>query len=266
MKTSRKFIQAAARAGYFSRGLVYSIISLFALLAAVGAGSNKDTKGALQTLLQQPFGQILVAALIMGLLGYVIWRLIQSILDADNHGAGLKGLTVRLALFVSAFTYGALALYALDLLGVWRTSQGGGSSGSPFSPLVSFVGPQLLAAGVAALFLGIALAHWWKAFTGKYEDHFDKRETPMKVLHVVAVAGLAARGMVFLVLSAMLWIGASEADSPEDDLPGVKDALQYVQDLPFGKYLLAGLAIGLFLFSVYSFFEARWRRVNADHF
>ena len=267
MDKSRKAIQAAARAGYFSRGLVYTIISLFALLAAFGSGSNKDTKGALETILQQPFGMVLIAALILGLVGFVVWRLIQSILDADDHGTGIKGLTVRLALFVSALTYGALALYALRLIGLWGSSGGdGGSSKSPLSPLVHFVGPQILAGGVSLVFLGIALAHWWKAFSGKYEKHFDENEAPMTALHVVAIAGLAARGVVFLVLSIMIWIGVAEADSPESDMPGVKDALQYVQDLPFGAYLLGGLAVGLFLFSCYSFFEARWRRVKAGNF
>lgn len=258
----KKAIQAAARGGYFSRGLVYAIIAFFAVLASVGAGSNKDTKGALSTLLQQPFGTVLVIALVLGLFGFVIWRLIQALGDADHHGHDPKGLVIRLALFTSALTYGTLALYAMRLAGVPGLGGGGGDSGSFGGEIIATIGSRNLAIVFALTFLGIAVAHWWKAFRGNYQDHFDLSEVPTVPLKIVAVAGLTARGIVFLVLSAMLWLGAAKAPEDGGDVPGVKDALEYVQDLPFGRFLLFGLGVGLFLFSAYSFFEARWRRVN----
>lgn len=127
MVKSKKWFEGLARAGYFSRGLVYTIIGLFAILAALGAGENKNTKGALETLLQQPFGTIIVALLIIGLVGYTIWRLVQSLLDTDDHGYSPKGLAVRAGLLSSAATYAILAIYAVSLIGLTSSGSGGGS-------------------------------------------------------------------------------------------------------------------------------------------
>lgn len=250
-----------ARAGYFARGVVYSIISFFALLASLGSGSSKGTKGALVTVLSQPFGTVLVAFLIVGLLGFVAWRIIQAVLDADHHGTGVKGLVVRLALLTSAMTYGTLAIYALGLLGL-PLKDDGKVTFDTFSALVRFAGPQLVATSLAALFLGIALGHWWKVLDGKYSRHFDESECPMPLLHALSILGLSARGMVFALLSLMLWLGVENAPSSPSSIPSTQDALRYLQELPYGQLLLFVLAAGLLVFAAYSFFEARWRRVN----
>jgi hypothetical protein len=59
----RAWIKAMARAGYAARGFVYLIIGFFAALAAFGRSEAKDTKGALETMLSQPFGTLLVGSL-----------------------------------------------------------------------------------------------------------------------------------------------------------------------------------------------------------
>lgn len=256
-----KWIKAAARAGYASRGVVYAIIGFFALLASMGADESEDTKGALQKVLEQPFGTLLVAILILGLLGFVVWRLLQAIWDADQHGHGLKALVVRMALFVSALTYFTLSLYAINLTGLLPFSSGGSAGFMPDSVL-EFLHPRLVATALVLVFLGIALAHWWKALSGKFRDNFKQPKAPMAVITVVSVAGLVARGFVFLILASMLWFGAATSSSPIEDPPGIKDALQYVQQLQYGQQLLFCLAVGLLLFAAYSFAEAMWRKVN----
>ncbi|MEE4013081.1 DUF1206 domain-containing protein [Roseibium sp. FZY0029] len=255
------WLQAAARAGYLSRGVVYGVVSFFAILASIGAGSSKGTKGALVTLLSQPFGSVLVAVLVAGLFGFVVWRLVQAVLDADNHGWSAQGIVVRLALLASAATYSALAIYAIGLLGL--TGSGGGKLlPNVLNAVSQGLGQRLFVAGLSLVFLGIAAAHWWKAYSGKYTKHFDENEAPMRVVHVVSVLGLGARGVVFALLSAMIWLGIEGAATAEGDLPSTLDALRYIQELPYGRIMLFALAVGLMIFAIYSFVESRWRRVS----
>ncbi len=267
MAKGSRWIKHLARTGYFARGLVYTIIGLFAVLAAIGAAESKDTKGALQTLLEQPFGSVLIAVLIVGLISYGVWRVFQSVMDPDDHGTDAKGLAVRAGLFSSAVTYGLLALYALSLVGISDGGGGGGSGGSggssPAEMLAGFVGSRPVSLGLAAIFLGVAIAHWVKAYKRKYADHLKASEAVMEWLHPISVTGLLARGCVFATLSVMLVLrGLSSGEGGET--PGLKDALDYIQGLPFGAFLLAALGIGVVLFAVYSFAEAIWREINIE--
>lgn len=262
MGKSSGWFKPLARAGYFSRGLVYAIIGMFAVLAAFGAGQKKDTKGALLTILEQPFGTLLIALLIIGLVGYVGWRLVQSLFDTDDHGHSLKGLAVRAGLLSSAATYGTLAIFAVSLL--LQTSLGSSGSGSVASSISGFIGAKPVTLGMAAIFAGVAAAHWWKAATRKYADHFQADDSTMTFIHPISIVGLTARGCVFAILTVILLFRSAQTRNPDAETPGLKEAMEHLQQLPYGQVLLFAMGIGLLLFSAYSFAEARWRRINIE--
>src|SRR5688500_16799395 len=105
-----------AKMGYSARGIIYLVIGGLGVLAAIGrGGETTDSKGAILTILRQPFGYALLILLTIGLFGYASWRLIQAIRDTDSHGRSLKGLAIRLALFGSAVTHALLAVWAISL-------------------------------------------------------------------------------------------------------------------------------------------------------
>lgn len=265
MQRHLDWVKAAARAGYGSRGVVYLIIGALTVLAAFGSGEGTDSEGAVRTLLSQPFGTFLVWLLIAGLAGYVMWRLIQALFDTDDHGVDPKGLAVRAALLVSAFTYTTLAIYALSLLGVFSggTGDGGGGSSAIADFFNGLIGTRIVSLALAAIFAGVAGAHWHKALTQKYADHIRADEQTMKVVHPVSMIGLTARGTVFGVLAILLVLGNASSGG-ENGTPGLEDALSFVRDLPAGTVLLALMGAGLIAFSAYSFAEAIWRRINVE--
>lgn len=114
-----------AQAGYAARGIVFFLVAALAIFSGFSS-HEADTKPALNALLEQPLGRIWVGALAIGLFGFVCWRVVQSLSDADGHGAGGKGLAIRAALLGSAVTYLGLATYALT----HSIGLGSGGSGS----------------------------------------------------------------------------------------------------------------------------------------
>ncbi|POF29401.1 DUF1206 domain-containing protein [Roseibium marinum] len=259
MKLPGNVIRKLARAGYTSRGVVYLIIGALACFAAVGAAETTNTKGALQHLLSQPFGHALLGALVAGLFGYVVWRLVQAIFDADDHGHSLKALTIRAGLLVSAFTYATLAVYALSRMGVFSS---GSSGGGVAQTLSGFLGSGTVAIGLAGIFVGVGGAHCWKAIRMKFEDHLQAREETMRILRPIAVLGLLARGIVFFILAFLLFYRGLSAGDGGGGPPDIEDALRFTQELPMGWLILAVMGGGIVLFAVYSFCEAYWRRVS----
>ncbi|WP_069308056.1 DUF1206 domain-containing protein [Methylobrevis pamukkalensis] len=264
MPESRHHLRALdriARAGYAARGAVYVIVGGLTLLAAFGMAQKTDTEGAIRTLFDQPMGTALVWLLVGGLAGHVVWRIVQTLFDADDHGTGPKGLLVRSALLVSAATHAALALYALSLLGVAFTGGEGGGGGFA-STAARFVGSLAVTAVLAIAFAGAAIAHWIKAFSGGYAKFLDADARTMTKVGPVCAIGLAARGIVFAVVAWLLAARVFRIAGEDASPPDLMDVMDYFETLPGGKFLLAGLGAGLFAFALYSFALARWRRLR----
>ncbi|MFP2898799.1 DUF1206 domain-containing protein [Corallococcus sp. 4LFB] len=64
----------AARAMYFVSGVLYGSLALFALKTVVGAsrGRGKSTQGWTATLMEQPFGRVLVVLVGLGIIGFAL--------------------------------------------------------------------------------------------------------------------------------------------------------------------------------------------------
>lgn len=265
-KTDETPLRIWARLGYAARGFVYLLIGIFAVLAALGRSDVRDGKGVLLHLLGQPFGEILVGAVIVGLLGYAVWRLLQAILDADNHGTEGKALIVRGALFTSAVIHISLAFFAASLLFDWFGSSGSNAGGEPgsgwlrslFADGWGFVLTWIAAAVMAA----VAIVHFQKGWQAGFEKWFDCPSEKMRWIRPVSQFGLIARGVVFLILAALLAFGSTQYSV--EDSPGLTTALRALQQLPFGQLLLGIMAFGLLAFSAYSFAESLYRRVGVE--
>lgn len=247
-----------AKFGYAARGVVFLLVAGLALFSGVASG-EADTKSALVSLLEQPFGRVWVGLIGIGLLGFVAWRLAQSLADSDDHGADGKAIVIRTALLGSAATYVGLATYALSqaLLG----AGGGESSGErglaqwimsqPFgSYLAIMVGLGFIAGGAVTAA---------KGFLRKFEKYV---QVPDKhgIVAWICIYGLVARGIVFAV-SGVLFVYAGLRVDP-DQAGSISDALQWLRQLPFGSVVYLVIAAGLAAFGIYNLVEARYRVVR----
>jgi hypothetical protein len=254
-----------ARCGYAARGVIYLIIGIFALLAARDSARSKDSHSSLAALLSQPFGHFLVGLVVAGLLAFAAWRVLQALRDVDHHGTRFKGLVIRAGLFAGGVVNGALALFALGLL-IGDIGRGGDSSGGQtqdlLAHLLSWPHSNLLVYLVALVPLGVGIAHLIKGWKASFEKYFEADSEVMRYVRPVARVGLIARGVTFIEIAVLLAISGSSYQAMHP--PGMKDALDALQNLPAGSLALMLMALGLIAFSVYSFAEATWRRINMD--
>src|SRR5579863_3830870 len=85
-----------ARLGYIAKGVVYLIIGVLAARVAIGdGGKTTDNRGALQEIYRQPFGQLLLSVMVVGLIGYALWCFLRAVMDADGKGSDAKGVVAR---------------------------------------------------------------------------------------------------------------------------------------------------------------------------
>lgn len=250
-----------ARAGYVARGAIYLVIGGLALMAAFGeGGSTTDSRGAVMTIMSQPFGKFLVGLLIIGLIGYTGWRLVQSLRDVDNHGTSAKGIAIRTGLFVSAATHALLAYWSLKLL-MGSASESSGSGASQQGLINSDLGQ--IALGLVALAVAIAgCAHIFKGWTARFERYMSIPADKKAWARPICRFGLIARGVVWLIIAWFLARSAMLARA--GDVQGIPGALDSLRGQAYGPWLLAVVAAGVFAFGVYSVLEALYRRIDSE--
>ncbi|POR42954.1 DUF1206 domain-containing protein [Methylobacterium sp. V23] len=254
-------IERVARFGYGARGIVYCVVGGLAVLAAIGQGGRAgDSESALRWVLAGPFGVVLVGLIAAGLLGFAVWRFIESVTDADRRGTSLKGATVRLAHLLSAAIYTGLAITAASLaLGLGR--KGGDATqdwtawllAKPFGLwLVGLIGLGVMGGGVAFLI---------KAFKGDVTDRLKLDANHCRWAKPVGQFGYAARGVAFLIIGgffiAAAWYQASS------EVKGLAGAFAALRAQPYGWVLLAIVAAGHFAFGAFGLIQARFRHIDA---
>ncbi|MGI8683746.1 MAG: DUF1206 domain-containing protein [Acidimicrobiales bacterium] len=259
------WVEGLARAGLVARGVLYLTVGVLALQIAFGSkDKNADKQGALSALARQPLGKFLLVAVAVGFAGYALWRFLDAILDTDGEGTDLSGIAKRAADFARGLLYVSFFVTAVRLVT--------GSSGEDQSKeadvtarVMSAPLGRFLVALVGAAIVGGGLYTGYRAVSKKYRKKLRTGEmspTVRRMVTAVASVGLAARMVVFLLIGTFLLKAAIDYDANE--AVGVDGALKRLADRPYGPLLLAVVAVGLFAYGLYSFVEARYRKVMED--
>lgn len=246
-----------AQLGYSARGVIYLVIGGLAVMTAMGEGNGETTgsKGAITTILEQPFGNIMLTILVIGLAGYVLWRLVQAIKDTDHHGQSGKGLAIRGGLLVSAITHTALAIWTVQLM-LGDSSDSGSGNQSWLSTT-----PGLIILGIAGVaVIGAGIAHIIKGWSARFEKYMDIPHDKQQWAKPLCQFGLIARGVVFCMIGVFLIRSAMRTGS--GDIEGTEEALNTLASSAYGPWLLGIVAAGLVAFGIYGFLEAMYRRIN----
>lgn len=259
-----------ARFGYAAKGVVYLIIGGLAVELAIGrGGSATDQRGALRAIYAQPFGKFLLIIVAIGLIAFALWSFIQALFDTEGKGKKAKGILARVGYAAIGISYGLLAVGALQL--VAGSGNGGNSSTSSTQDwtgkILHYPAGVFLVVLMGLIVLGVAGYMFYCAYSANFKKKLAMQEMGNQVRKwgiYIGRFGYAAMGVVFCITGLFLIIAAVQHNP--SDAKGLDTVLQVLLHQPFGPFLLAIVALGLFAYGVYSFVEARYRRMAGQQF
>lgn len=254
-----------ARLGFAAKGLVYALVGFLAAQAAFGTGGQKtDAQGALQTIVTQPFGQVLLSLVALGLFGYALWRLVEAMADPEHKGTDPKGLLQRCSYAGNGLIYASLALTAMQIvLGAGGDSRNASQDWT--ARLLAQPFGQWLVGTVGALVVGLGFYQFYAAYKATFRQHLKRHamsEAEQTWTLRLGRLGLAARGVVFVVIGFFL-LQAARQSNPKQ-VQGLGGALEALAQQPYGAWVLGLVALGLMAYGLYYLVQARYRQIGTD--
>ncbi|MFI0724272.1 DUF1206 domain-containing protein [Streptomyces sp. NPDC021224] len=258
-------VAAGARAGFVARGVIYVLVGVLAVRIAFAdsGGQQADRGGALAEIAHKPFGNVLLWLLGIALIGMAVWRLSEAAFGQpgeDGDKAGKRVVAGGRCVFYGFVSYSVLA-YALGDKG-----SGSGSTDKRTDDVTARVlgwpGGQWI---LAIAGIGVACAGGWiavRAVMRKFHKHLKMAEMSRNVrraVDFVGVFGGTARGVLFGTAGGFA-VAAAVQHKPGKS-KGMDDTLRSFAGSPAGPWLLVVIAVGLVAFGVFSWANARWRKV-----
>lgn len=259
-------IEKLARFGMAAKGAVFIILGVLTAMAAFNEGGQKAGQSdALKFIYNQPFGQVLLAILTIGLIGYVVWRFVQAFRDPENEGDDKKGIAKRIGYGASGVLYGFLAFEAIRMLIQSGSSGGGDGTRQMVSMLLEQPFGQILVGIVAVALFAKAVSEIYKGVSGKFMEEINASRLEHKVRKVVentGKAGLTARGIVVGIIGFLFMKAAIQANPSQAG--GTEGAFSFIQNSSYGSWLLGIIAIGLACYGVYMIVKARYKALPSS--
>jgi len=260
---SSRWMRGLARAGLLARGVNYLLVGSLAVQIALGSrGEQADTTGALRAVAGHPGGIAVLWLLAAGFAGLALWRFAEA--AYGQAGPGGRAVPKRLASLALAALYGGTCAVVVDfVLGAGASTSGDTESKSFTARLLAHSGGQVLVAGIgvatAAAGVGVGIYGLRRMFA-TYLRTAQMSAATRTVVEGLGVAGYLMRGAVFCVVGAFL-VDAAVSFDPQK-AQGLDGSLRKTAATPLGPWLLVAVALGLVIFGLYSWCEARWRMVE----
>lgn len=264
------WVYRLARLGYAAEGLLYVIVGGTASLAAVNVGGRvRGARGALNLIVAQPFGRLVVTLVAIGLCGYMLRRFVQVFVEPTDGVPPKQIMRAlrRVGFALSGLAHAGIALAALRLvLGLAVLSSGGGSRSRRWETLL-FVWKPLdgwLTLLVGLVIIGVAIFYFYKAVSRRFTMDLELERMSRRVKRVTlacGIAGYAGRGVGFLIMGAFFVYAGWYVE--EVEARGVGYILRALETQPSGVWILIAVAVGLTAYGLYLLLAARYLRLIA---
>lgn len=259
------WIEWLARLGFVAKGVVYALVGILAVQVAFGGGGQTEgTQGAFQTIVSQPFGQVMLGLVALGLAGYALWLFIRAGMDTENRGSDVTGIIKRIGYAASGVLHMGLAFMAVQL--IIGSGSGGGNSVAEWTAwlMQQPFGRWLVGIG-GVIGVGVGLYRLYKAYSVKFTEVLDLSHmsaTARKWTIRFGRAGIAAQGVVFIMIGSF-FVQAAVQYQPSE-ARGLGGALQTLAEQPYGPWLLLIVALGLVAHGMYMFILSQYRRISTS--
>ncbi|TMD36309.1 MAG: DUF1206 domain-containing protein [Chloroflexi bacterium] len=264
---SNPWLEFLERAGYVVRGVLYAAMGTFALGLALGLGGTAtDQSGSLVILTGGPAGKVLLFAVVIGLGAYSIWGFVRAVFDPLQRGDGASGIAERLGFVWSGIAYSAIAIFALHLIAGGAPSSSRDSTQEAIAKVLALPAGQLATVAIGIVAIGVGLAQLIDAYRAIFKK--DLKRTKMnqaekKIVDALGRLGMVARGVTFSVVGWFVLQGGLHRDPAQ--VHGYGGAFLFLLTQPFGRVLLAAVAVGFIALGLHSFACARWIRLLGSH-
>ena len=248
-------LEAAARAGYATSGLLHLLIGWITLQVAFGgSGKNADQSGALASLAGNAAGKAALWVGVIGFAGLALWQVADAVVghpgdDKDAWGGRAKAAgkgVVYLALAWSAFNFAR-----------GKSSNSRSQSVDFTAKLLDKPGGRILVVVIGLAVIAVGAYHVYKGWTKKFLQ--DLRDHPGTWATRAGRIGYIAKGVALVIVGFLF--AAAGLHKQAGEATGLDGALKSLRDQPVGTVLLVLMAIGFAAYGLYSFARAKHARV-----
>jgi fumarate reductase subunit D len=256
-------LELLERLGYMVRGALYAVMGLLALkiVFSVAGGQTTDLTGSLVALIQNPYGKLVLIVAVIGLTAYSLWGFTRAIYDPLHRGSDASGYMARLGFVTSALSYGAIVLFAVQLLAGSGATTNDGTQKTIASVLTHPAGGALTIL-IGLVVIGVALGQFLESYRATFARDLKGAEmsaTTRDIAVKLGRFGMFARGVIFLVIGWFVVQAGIHHDPAQTQ--GFSGAFVFLLAQPFGRILLGIVALGLVALGLHSFACARWIRL-----
>jgi type IV secretory pathway VirB2 component (pilin) len=214
---------------------MYIVIGWIALQVAFGDTSQQaDRTGALRKLSSEPFGEVALWILVVGFFGMALWRLSEAAFGTRVDG---RKTSARLTSLAKAVLYVVLGYGVLKYaLGLGAPQASNSQSVDLTATLMRHPGGQAAVVVIGLVLIGAGLYLGYESWKMTFLKELELGRTRARTRRVAAVR------------------------SQPGQAKGIDSSLRALATTPAGPLLLVLVAIGLIMFGLFSWCQARWRR------
>lgn len=253
-------MQHTAIIGFIAKGLIYVVVGVLSLLAALNmGGESSGTNQALLFVKKQAFGQFLLMLLGVGLLCYSFWMFVRSIRDPENMGKDWMSVLMRIGIFITGLVYAFLAVLAFYHLF-------NASEDKPGEEYLDILGPttvSILFIVVGIILLAQAIIMVIGVFKGGVMDQFNlEGHKGSYLIRLGGMFGFYSRAFIVFIIAYFFLRAGIYTDNHE--IKGIADAFSFLDQSFTGKILMAFTAIGFISYGLFFILLSRYRTFEED--